>query len=186
MHLKLLALSASCIMLWLAPLSALDKKLYIHKALQGVSLCVALVCAVSAGKIAQQLSQEAEIERIKERAIRADIEDEISASVYVGQQQRQQEAEQILNPGSGNSEEIERLERSLALIYGDSERSEQKQLAEPGQNEESERAERVLQLKVKGWGKGKIISEIWGVTKGGSQKYKDAEAEYDRIIGDKK
>ena len=31
-----------------------------------------------------------------------------------------------------------------------------------------------------------IILEIWGASKGGSQKYKDAEAQYDRIIGGKK
>lgn len=52
------------------------------------------------------------------------------------------------------------------------------------QGTESERAERVLQLKAKGWGKAKIILEIWGVSKGGSQKYKDAEAEYKRLIGE--
>jgi hypothetical protein len=39
-----------------------------------------------------------------------------------------------------------------------------------------------LQLKAKGWGKAKIILEVWGVSKGGSQKYKDAEAEYKRLV----
>ena len=50
------------------------------------------------------------------------------------------------------------------------------------QNAEAERAERALQLKAKGWGKAKIILEVWGVTKGGSPKYKAAEAEYKRLI----
>jgi hypothetical protein len=36
---------------------------------------------------------------------------------------------------------------------------------------------------MKGWGKAKIILEIWGVSKGGSQKYKAAEAEYKRLTG---
>lgn len=49
-------------------------------------------------------------------------------------------------------------------------------------NVKNDKAERVLELKAKGWGKAKIILEIWGVSKGGSQKYKDAEAEYKRLV----
>jgi flagellar motility protein MotE (MotC chaperone) len=168
-------------MLWLAPLVVLDKTLDIHKALQGVSLTAAIACAVTAGNIARELSEQGEIEEIKTRAITADVVDEIATSAYISQQQRQQEAEQILNPR-------EHLERSLALTYGEDEESEpitQKQLAEPiaqaEQNAESERAERALQLKAKGWGKAKIILEVWGVSKGGSPKYKAAEAEYKRL-----
>jgi len=177
MHLKLFVLSASSVVLWLTPLSALDKTLDIHKALQGVSLGAAIACAVTAGNIARELSEQEEIEEIKTRAITADVVDEIATSAYISQQQRQQEAEQILNPR-------EHLERSLALTYGEDEESEpivQKQLAAPEQNAESERAERALQLKAKGWGKAKIILEVWGVSKGGSPKYKAAEAEYKRL-----
>ena len=181
MHLKLFVLSASSVVLWLAPLTALDKKLDIHKALQGVSLTAAIACAVSAGNIARELSEQGEIEEIKARAITADVVDEIATSAYISQQQRQQEAEQILNPR-------EHLERSLALTYDGEEESEpitQNQLAQAEQNDaqnaEAERAERVLQLKAKGWGKAKIILEVWGVSKGGSPKYKAAEAEYKRL-----
>src|SRR4028119_1130890 len=181
MHLKLFVLSASSVMLWLAP-AALDKTLDIHKALQGVSLTAAIACAVTAGNIAREQAEQNEIEEIKARAITADVVDEIATSAYISQQQRQQEAEQILNPR-------EHLERSLALSYSEDEEPEpipQKQLAEPvaepEQNAESERAERALQLKAKGWGKAKIILEVWGVTKGGSPKYKAAEAEYKRLI----
>ena len=177
MHLKLFVLSASSVVLWLAPLAALDKKLDIHKALQGLSLTAAIACAVTAGNIAREQAEQNEIEEIKTRAITADVVDEIATSAYISQQQRQQEAEQILNPR-------EHLERSLALTYGEDEQSEpivQKQLVEPEQNEESERAERALQLKAKGWGKAKIILEVWGVSKGGSPKYKAAEAEYKRL-----
>jgi hypothetical protein len=181
MHLKLFVLSASSVVLWIVPLAALDKTLDIHKALQGVSLTAAIACAVTAGNIARFLSEQGEIEEIKTRAITADVVDEIATSAYISQQQRQQEAEQILNPR-------EHLERSLALAYGEDEESEpiaQKQLAEPvaepDQKAESERAERALQLKAKGWGKAKIILEVWGVSKGGSPKYKAAEAEYKRL-----
>ena len=181
MLLKLIVLSSSALVLWLAPLIALDKKVSWHKAIQGLSLGGAVACGIGAGNIARRLADEGEIEEIKTRAINADLVDEIATSAYISQQQRQQEAEQILNP-------VQALERALALPDADVERSgtiAQKELAENGQNvaldEESERAQRTLQLKAKGWGKAKIILEVWGVSKGGSSKYKVAEAEYKRL-----
>jgi len=178
MLLKMFVLSSSALILWLAPLVGLDKRIGWHKSIQGLSLGAAIACAVSAGSIARKLAEENEIEMIKARAITADVVDEIAVSAYVSQQQRQQEAEAILNP-------VEHLERALALPDADVERSEpvtQKQLAELERNEELERAERALQLKAKGWGKAKIILEVWGVSKGGSPKYKAAEAEYKRLV----
>ncbi|MBD0395645.1 MAG: hypothetical protein ICV52_17825, partial [Microcoleus sp. C1-bin4] len=71
MQLKLFVLSASSVVLWLAPLSALDKTLDIHKALQGVSLTAAIACAVTAGNIARFQAEQNEIEEIKTRAITA-------------------------------------------------------------------------------------------------------------------
>jgi hypothetical protein len=182
MQLKMFVLSGAAVALWLVPLTALDKCIGWHKSMQGVSLCAAIACAVTAANIARQLADEAEIEVIKSRAINADVVDEIAVSAYVSQQQRQQEAEAILNP-------VEYLERALALPDAEVQRSEpivQNQLAEPeqndAQNEESKRAERAVQLKAKGWGKAKIILEVWGVSKGGSPKYKAAEAEYKRLV----
>jgi hypothetical protein len=183
MHLKMFVLSGAAVTLWLTPLTVMDKKVSWHKAAQGLSLCGAFACAVSAGNIARKLSDEAEIEAYKARAIKADIVDEISTETYISQQQRQQEAEAILNGSSERSEDIERLERLLALSGGESERlerSEQNQLTK----EERERSERILQLKARGYGKAKIILEIWGIAKGGSPKYKSAEAEYKRLVGE--
>jgi hypothetical protein len=180
MLLKLIVLSSASLTLWLAPLVGLDKKIGWHKGIQGVSLCAAVACAVTAGNLARKLAKDAEIEAIKDAAINADVVDEIAVSAYVSQTQRQQEAEAILNP-------VEHLERSLALASSEDEQSEpnvKKQLAEPEQNAESERAVRALQLKAKGWGKAKIILEVWGVSKGGSPKYKAAEAEYKRVVGE--
>jgi hypothetical protein len=178
MQLKMLVLSGAALTLWLVPLTGLDKRIGWHKSIQGLSLGAAIACAVSAGNIARRLADDAEIEAIKCRAINADAVDEIAVSAYVSQQQRQQEAEAILNP-------VKHLERALALPDAEVERSEpfaQKQLAESEQNGEAERAERALQLKAKGWGKAKIILEVWGVSKGGSPKYKAAEAEYKRLV----
>jgi hypothetical protein len=114
MHLKLFVLSASSVVLWLAPLVVLDKTLDIHKALQGVSLTAAIACAVTAGNIARELSEQGEIEAIKKRAITADVVDEISTSAYISQQQRQQEAELILTcPGV----DVEESRKVLEAIY---------------------------------------------------------------------
>ena len=120
-------LSVSSVVLWLAPLSALDKKLEIHKALQGLSLGAAIACAVTAGNIARELSEQGEIELIKKRAITADVVDEISTSAYVSQQQRQQEAEAIL---TSPVEDVEEARQALEAIYSnDSEETEVTTLA---------------------------------------------------------
>ena len=181
MQLKMWILSGTAIALWLAPMVALDKNITWHKAIQGLSIGGAVACAIGAGNIARHLAEENEIEAMKARAIKEDTEDEIATEVYVSQKQRQQEAEQILNP-------VEHLERALALTREDGSEllpEPQKQLAEnDSERLESERAEKALELKAKGWGKAKIIFEIWGISKGGSPKYKAAEAEYKRLVED--
>ena len=184
MLLKLIVLSSASLTLWLVPLVGLDKKVGWHKGIQGASLCAAVACAVTAGNIARKQSEQEEIEAIKTRAITADVLDEIAVSAYVSQQQRHQEAEAILNP-------VEHLERALALTYdegddserSDPERSNQLAKIDP-ERSEKDKAERALELKAKGWGKAKIILEVWGVSKGGSPKYKAAEAEYKRVLGE--
>ena len=115
MQLKMFVLSGAAVALWLAPLTALDKRIGWHKSMQGVTLCAAIACAVSAGNIARDLSEQGEIEAIKKRAITADVVDEISTSAYISQQQRQQEAELILiSPGL----DVEESRKALEAIYG--------------------------------------------------------------------
>jgi hypothetical protein len=114
MQLKMFVLSASALALWLIPLTALNKKISWHKAIQGVSLCAGIACAVKAGNIARKLTEEAEVEVMKTRAIKADIEDEIATEVYVSQKQRQQEAELILSsPGV----DVEASRQALEAMY---------------------------------------------------------------------
>jgi len=114
MQLKLFVLSASSVLLWIAPLSALDKTLDIHKALQGASLTAAIACAVTAGNIAREQAEQNEIEQIKTRAITADVVDEIATSAYISQQQRQQEAEAIL---ASPVQDLEANRKALEAIY---------------------------------------------------------------------
>lgn len=177
--LKISALTCSGFILWLAPPFILSRKIPLHNMTTGLALIGSFACCFEARRVALKLSQAEDFEAMKEAVIVADTVDELATSAYISEQQRRIEAESILNAGS---EDVERLERALALTCKDddglsSERS--KQLAE---NDDSERLERILQLQAKGYGKAKIIFEVWGVNKGGSPKYKAAEAEYKRLV----
>ena len=186
MHLKLFVLSASSVVLWLTPLSALDKTLGIHKALQGVSLTAAIACAVAAGNIAREQAEQNEIEEIKTRAITADVVDEIATSVYISQQQRQQEAEQILATDEQTDEqasELNLIKESLELLlnqtYSDSGSLAVVNLS----TRQREQIELILQCHAKGIsGKNKILKEVWGVSAGSSQAYRNAKAEYEYLM----
>jgi len=186
MHLKLFVLSASSVVLWLTPLVALDKKLDIHKALQGVSLTAAIACAVTAGNIASELSEQGEIEEIKARAITADVVDEIATSAYISQQQRQQEAEQILATDEEIDEqeaELNSIKESLELLLNQSSNDSGSLAVVNLSTRQQEQIELILQCHAKGiTGKNKILKEVWGVSAGSSQAYRDAKAEYEFLI----
>jgi hypothetical protein len=186
MQLKLFVLSASSVALWLVPLNMLDKKLDIHKAVQGVSLCAAIACAVSAGNIARELSEQGEIEAIKERAITADVIDEISTSAYISQQQRQQEAEQILATDERIDEqeaELNSIKESLELLLNQTSSDSGSLAVVNLSTRQREQIELILQCHAKGIsGKNKILKEVWGVSAGSSQAYRNAKAEYEYLM----
>jgi hypothetical protein len=114
MQLKLFVLSGSALILWLTPLTVLDKRIGWHKSVQALSLGAGIACAMSAGNIARKLVEENEIEELKSRAIKADVVDEISTSVYISQAQRQQEAEAVLASPLSN---VEEARQALEAIY---------------------------------------------------------------------
>ena len=186
MHLKLFVLSASSVVLWLTPLTALDKTLDIHKALQGVSLGAAIACAVVAGNIAREQAEQNEIDEIKTRAITADVVDEIATSAYISQQQRQQEAEQILATDEQTDEqasELNSIKESLELLLNQTS-SDSGELAVVNlSTRQREQIELILQCHAKGIsGKNKILKEVWGVSAGSSQAYRNAKAEYEYLM----
>ena len=186
MHLKLFVLSASSVVLWITPLSALDKTLNIHKALQGLSLTAAIACAVTAGNIARFQAEQNEIEEIKTRAITADVVDEIATSAYISQQQRQQEAEQILATDEQIDEqasELNSIKESLELLLNQTS-SDSGELAVVNlSTRQREQIELILQCHAKGIsGKNKILKEVWGVSAGSSQAYRNAKAEYEYLM----
>jgi hypothetical protein len=186
MQLKLFVLSASSVALWLVPLNMLDKKLNIHKAVQGVSLCAAIACALSAGNIAREVSEQGEIEAIKTRAITADVVDEIATSAYISQVQRQQEAEQILTASDQTDEqeaELNKIKQSLELLIQKTSSDSGELVLKTLTTRQQEQIELILQCHAKGIsGKNKILKEVWGVSAGSSQAYRNAKAEYEYLM----
>ena len=172
--LKVSTLTISGLTLWLAPPFIFSRKIPLHNFMQGLALVSGFACCFEGRRVALKLAKAEEFEALKQAAVEADVVHEISTSVYVSEETRKNEAELLIASDSNR----ELLERALALS---SEETEQKneQLA---QNADAEVKERILQLQARGYGKAKIILEVWGVSKGGSQKYKDAETLYERLI----
>jgi hypothetical protein len=197
MYLKLFVLSASSVVLWLAPLFALDKTLDIHKALQGVSLTAAIACAVTAGNIAREQAEQNEIEEIKTRAITADVVDEIATSAYISQAQRQQEAEQVLSRQPEREETVEALKRAWLLDCDEPSepateplnQSEDNALAIDEErftslNLTKKQAIELIQKMRSELNQTQTIEKLWECKKGGSEAWKRAYAQFKSLIGE--
>jgi len=206
MQLKMWVLSGAALVLWLAPLVSLDKKVGWHKSAQGLSLVAAVSCAIGAGNIARKLAEENEIELIKSRAINADVVDEIAVSAYVSQQQRQQEAEQILSGQPEREEAVEALKRAWLLdcdepseptiepaespvqplnppqdntLVKDEERFTSLNLTRNQAIELIQKLRSELNLNQKD-----VIEKLWACTKGGSNDWKRARAQFKELTGE--
>jgi len=173
---RISTLTLSGLTLWLAPPFVFSSKIPLHNFMQGAALVSGFACCFEARRGALILAKAEDFETMKARAIDADVVDELSTSIYVAEQQRRNEAELLIASDSNR----ELLERALALS-SEEEASQNGQLVE---NADAERLEKILQLQARGYGKAKIILELWGVSKGGSEKYKAAEAEYKRLVGE--
>lgn len=206
MQLKMFVLSGSAIILWLAPLTALDKKVGWLKSIQGVSLGAAVACAVSAGNIARRLAEENEIEAMKARAIKADVEDEIATEVYVAQKQRQIEAEQILTAQPDREESVEALRRAWLLDCGEPAEATTEPAESPIQplnqpqdgalvvNEETftslnltrnQATELIQKMRSElNLNQKEIIEKLWNCTKGGSADWKNGRAQFKELTGE--
>jgi hypothetical protein len=186
MLLKLIVLSSASLTLWLVPLVGLDKRIGWHKSMQGLSLCAAIACAVTAGNIARKQAEQNEIEEIKTRAITADVVDEIATSAYISQQQRQQEAEQILATDERIDEqeaELNSIKESLELLLSQTSSDSGELVVVNLSTRQREQIELILQCYAKGInGKNKILKEVWGVSAGSSQAYRNAKAEYEYLM----
>ena len=205
MQLKMWILSGTAIALWLTPLTALDKKVGWHKSIQGLSLGAAVACAVSAGNIARKLVEENEIETIKNRAITADVVDEIATTAYISQAQRQQEAEQILSEPPDREETVEALKRAWLLDCAEPAEPAPKPeeptvqvvqvLNQPEDNALAVDEERftslnldrnqaltlIKKLRVE-LNQTQMIEKLWECKKGGSEAWKRAYAQFKTLV----
>jgi hypothetical protein len=189
-------LSGSAIALWLVPLTALDKRIGWHKSMQGLTLCAAIACAVTAGNIARKLSELGEIEEIKSRAINADVVDEIATSAYLSQQQRQQEAEQILSGQPEREEAVEALKRAWLLDCNEPSEPVTEPLNQPHDNALTVDEERFTNLNLTRnqaieliqklrteLNQTQTIEKLWECKKGGSDAWKRAHAQFKELMG---
>jgi hypothetical protein len=195
MQLKMWILSGTAITLWLVPLTALDKRIGWHKSIQGLSLGAAIACAVSAGNIARRLAEENEIETIKTRAITADVIDEISTSAYISQQQRQQEAEQILSGQPEREEAVEALKRAWLLDCNEPSEPATEPLNQPHDNAltvnekrftnlnltKNQAIELIQKLRTE-LNQTQTIEKLWKCKKGGSEAWKRAYAQFKSLM----
>ncbi|MEG5067541.1 hypothetical protein QUB33_28620 [Microcoleus sp. B3-A4] len=111
--LKVSALSLSGLTLWLAPPFIFSRKIPLHNFMQGIALVSGFACCFEGRRCALKVAKEADFEAMKERAIDADVADELSTSIYVAEQQRRKEAEAILV----SPEEVEAKRKALEALY---------------------------------------------------------------------
>jgi hypothetical protein len=176
-------------------LVGLDKKVGWHKGIQGASLCAAVACAVTAGNIARKQAEQGEIEEIKTRAITADVVDEIATSAYISQQQRQQEAEQILSGQPEREEAVEALKRAWLLDCNEPSEPVTEPLNQPHDNALTVDEERFTNLNLTKnqaieliqklrteLNQTQTIEKLWECKKGGSEAWKRAYTEYKRLV----
>lgn len=112
--LKVSVLSVSGLTLWLAPPFIFSRKIPLHNFIQGIALVSGFGCCFEARRSALKLAKTEEFEAMKERAIDADVADELSTSIYISEQQRRKEAEAIL---AASEEEVEAKREALEAIY---------------------------------------------------------------------
>ena len=130
--LKVSALSLSGLTLWLAPPFIFSRKIPLHNFMQGIALISRFACCFEARRSALKQAKAEEFEALKERAVKADVEDELSTSIYVAEQQRRNEAELLI--ASDKNREL--LERALALSSDDDEEENEDEDAEEEEDEE--------------------------------------------------
>lgn len=112
--LKVLVLSVSGLILWLAPPFVFSRKIPLHNFMQGVALLSGFACCLEGRRCALILSKAEEFEALKAAAVDADVVDEISTSIYISEQQRRKEAEVIIG---ASGEEVEAAREALEALY---------------------------------------------------------------------
>ena len=184
--LKIASMTCSGFILWLAPPFILSRRIPLHNVTTGLALIGSFACCFEARRVAIKLSQAEDFEAMKEAVLVADVEDELATSVYISEQQRRIEAESILNSGDRTDEqeaELNSIKESLELLIHKTSPDSGELAVVNLTTRQREQIELILQCHIKGiHGKNKILKEVWGVSAGSSQAYRDAKAEYDFLL----
>ena len=185
--LKISVLTASAFTLWLAPPFVLSRKIPLHNFTTGLALLGSFACCFEARRVAIRLSRVEEFEAMKATAINADVADELATEIYISEQQRRIEAEQILNTNKQTEQEketeLDSIRESLELLLNQGSKDSGELAVVTLSTRQREQIELILQCRVRGiTGKNKILKEIWGVSAGSSQAYRDAKAEYEFLL----
>jgi hypothetical protein len=201
--LKVSVLSLSGLTLWLAPPFIFSRKIPLHNFLQGVALVSGFACCFEGRRVALLVAKAEEFEAMKERAIDADVADELSTSIYVAEQQRRQEAEQILSGQPPEREEtVEALKRAWLLdcdepsepvepsvqtvnppedntLTADEETFTSLNLTRNQAIELIQKLRSELNLNQK-----QIIEKLWACTKGAGADWKRGRAQFKELTGE--
>ncbi|MEG4534674.1 hypothetical protein [Microcoleus sp. D2_18a_D3] len=185
--LKVSVLSLSGITLWLLPPFVFSRRIPLHNFMQGVALVSSFACCFEARKGALKLAKDEEFEALKQAAIDSDVVHEISTSVYVSEEVRKKEAEELLAANSRTEQEqegeLEAIRESLELLLNKTSSDSGELTVANLSPKRQEQIELILQCYARGiTGKNKILKEVWGVSAGSSQAYRDAKAEYEFLM----
>lgn len=186
-RLKVSVLTVSAFTLWLAPPFLLSRKVPLHNLTTGLALLGSWACCFEARRVADKLNQVEEFEAMKEAAINADVADELATEIYVSEQQRRIEAEAILNTNQRTEQEketeLDSIRESLELLVNQTSSNSGELAVVNLSTRQREKIELILQCHAKGLsGKNKILKEVWGVSAGSSQAYRDAKADYEYLM----
>jgi hypothetical protein len=194
--LKVSVLSVSGLTLGLAPPFIFSRKIPLHNFMQGIALVSGFACCFEGRRCALKLAKTEEFEAMKERAIDADVADELSTSIYVAEQQRRKEAEQILAGEPDREEAIEALKRAW-LLDCETEPPElsTEPLNQPEDNALAVDEERFTSLNLtkkqaieliqklrSELNQTQTIEKLWECKKGGSEAWKRAYAQFKNLI----
>ncbi|AFZ11006.1 hypothetical protein Osc7112_6929 (plasmid) [Oscillatoria nigro-viridis PCC 7112] len=186
-RLKVSVLTVSAFTLWLAPPFLLSRKVPLHNLTTGLALLGSWACCFEARRVADKLNQVEEFEAMKKAAINADVADELATEIYVSEQQRRIEAEAILNTNQRTEQEketeLDSIRESLELLVNKTSSNSGELAVVNLSTRQREKIELILRCHAKGInGKNKILKEVWGVSAGSSQTYRDAKAEYEYLM----
>ncbi len=166
--------------------------------MQGVALVSGFACCFEGRRCALKVAKAEEFEAMKDAAVTADLVDEISTSVYVSEQQRRREAEEILSARPEREEAVEALKRAWLLdcetepaepVVQPLNRLEDNALPDGEElftklNLTRHQAIELIQKLRTELNQTQIIEKLWECKKGGTEAWKRAHAQFKNLIAE--